>query len=717
LTTIKGIISVLLLSVLILAVLPTGNLISAVEVEPNGDFSLASTLVPATPTTGTINASDPSDFYKFTVTAAQMIGLKLEGLGGTGAMHIKLYYPSHEVVLTGSDVFAGNTGTYNSSTGQDTPGTHFVEVAGQNMSYKLTLVITNQNDAGKGTDASDDVNAPTLIVPGPSMNGWISDDDEVDIYGFNVAEAKNITIHFQTGQTSDYTCQAQLFTPYNVKIGDTGPLGKGKASTMTYTSGRSTTGTYYIMVTGTSNTYQFTVTLDMQNDSGSGTDAMDDFPGVSVHMGPHYKGWLSGTDNKDFYTTEVLRGDRLEVRVTDGQTYHNSTLNLTLYNYAHNKIGETGPIHTVRSLYYTAAAESAAVYYFSVTGANEYMIEVIIRGQNDANYSRDAPASLYGALELKNGNYTGWLADMDTIDAYNITVKANHTFQINFSGADAPVPTMMLDLLNSTQDLIIHIESVTGVPQTYILPDKDAPYKDTVYYLKVFGGNGSGYRIEVYLPYKELDRRPPMINITSPPDDQLTNSLKTTIKGTASDLNGTIMKVAWSLNNSTWTDCSGSDSWSCIVSLVSGTNHLTVRATDLSGNKAYDVRTLNYDAVLPSLTLTAPADLSVVNLPLIIVTGNASDNIGIAKIEIQVNGGSWETLPQTAGFSYPTTLKTGGNTISVRVTDTAGNSITQTRAVIYKKPAPKGFIPGFETIPIIVAILVAFVAIGTRRKS
>jgi hypothetical protein len=85
------------------------------------------------------------------------------------------------------------------------------------------------------------------------------------------------------------------------------------------------------------------------------------------------------------------------------------------------------------------------------------------------------------------------------------------------------------------------------------------------------------------------------------------------------------------------------------------------------------------DTTPPTLTITSPADGTIVTTSSIIVTGTASDESGIANVT--VNG---ILAAGTTSWSANLTLTEGENMITVVATDTAGNIATQTVTVWYE---------------------------------
>jgi hypothetical protein len=79
------------------------------------------------------------------------------------------------------------------------------------------------------------------------------------------------------------------------------------------------------------------------------------------------------------------------------------------------------------------------------------------------------------------------------------------------------------------------------------------------------------------------------------------------------------------------------------------------------------------DTIAPQITVTSPADGSVVPPGTNTVTGTASDNIAVARLEVSTDGTTWTPANGTASWAANVTLVNGPNTISVRATDLSGN--------------------------------------------
>jgi len=208
----------------------------------------------------------------------------------------------------------------------------------------------------------------------------------------------------------------------------------------------------------------------------------------------------------------------------------------------------------------------------------------------------------------------------------------------------------------------------------------------------------------------------PTVIILGPATGLVTKDLKVAVHGTADATLGTVAKIEWALDNATWAACTGTTAWNCNISIVAGSNKVTIRATDNWGNKGFKEVTLNLDSTVPTLTITGLKDNSTVKNAKLPISGTATDTSGIAKVEVRVNGGTWQTVTGTTAWSYNATLKNGKNIIDVRTTDKAGNVVVKTDTVTYKKASAPA-IPGFEAVVFIAAAFIVVAIVGGKRRN
>jgi|LGVF01.1.fsa_nt_gb PGF-CTERM protein len=190
---------------------------------------------------------------------------------------------------------------------------------------------------------------------------------------------------------------------------------------------------------------------------------------------------------------------------------------------------------------------------------------------------------------------------------------------------------------------------------------------------------------------------PPTIGIKSPSSDQTFAAADITVSGSASD-NVDVASVEVKLGSGSWTPATGTDSWSKDVILNLGPNTIYARAIDTSGLTAETLVTVYYnlpteDTILPNISITSPVSDATFSAASITVSGKASDNEGLDRVEVKVGSGDGlivDVSGTTASWSETVTLIKGPNTIYATAVDTSGNYIETSITVVYNPPDSTG---------------------------
>jgi YVTN family beta-propeller protein len=115
------------------------------------------------------------------------------------------------------------------------------------------------------------------------------------------------------------------------------------------------------------------------------------------------------------------------------------------------------------------------------------------------------------------------------------------------------------------------------------------------------------------------------------------------------------------------------------------------------------------DTTPPTVLITSPADNSALTSTNATVTGTASDDGSVQKVEISLDGTTWSLASGTTSWSAKVVLKAGANTIYVRATDGSGNQKTERITVTVQAEAVQA--SGFPLTPTVLAgILIVSVA-------
>src|SRR2546428_850302 len=79
------------------------------------------------------------------------------------------------------------------------------------------------------------------------------------------------------------------------------------------------------------------------------------------------------------------------------------------------------------------------------------------------------------------------------------------------------------------------------------------------------------------------------------------------------------------------------------------------------------------DSTSPTIAIGSPSANSVLTRTSVTVTGTASDDVAVDRVELSTDGTTWTRATGTTSWSGTVTLQAGANVIYARATDTSGN--------------------------------------------
>src|SRR5205809_931795 len=130
------------------------------------------------------------------------------------------------------------------------------------------------------------------------------------------------------------------------------------------------------------------------------------------------------------------------------------------------------------------------------------------------------------------------------------------------------------------------------------------------------------------------------------------------------------------------------------------------------------------DTTKPSIQILSPVAGASLPAGPTVVTGNASDNVGLALVEVSTDGLDWSKASGSASWTATINLTVADHTIYARATDGAGNIETATVAVTVS--ANGGIVPAGSDLPrslVVTAVLsfaaaagIAWFLLDRRRK-
>ncbi len=191
------------------------------------------------------------------------------------------------------------------------------------------------------------------------------------------------------------------------------------------------------------------------------------------------------------------------------------------------------------------------------------------------------------------------------------------------------------------------------------------------------------------------DNAPPSVAISSPAPGA-TVSGTVSVAGSASD-NVQVANVQVSVDGGAYQLAAGTTSWGFSLNTAAfadGAHTIAAKATDSSGKTATSSESVTFnnappapppppppppppspDTTPPSVSISAPGAGSTIS-GVASVAGSASDNAALAKVDVSVDGGTYQLAQGTSSWSYSlstTALADGTHTLVARATDASGN--------------------------------------------
>ncbi len=167
-----------------------------------------------------------------------------------------------------------------------------------------------------------------------------------------------------------------------------------------------------------------------------------------------------------------------------------------------------------------------------------------------------------------------------------------------------------------------------------------------------------------------VDTTPPEITITAPAEGGYVNTPNVTISWTVSDAHEVDFMI--SIDDGMWMSL-GEDTTFVAKDLEDGSHTADLIGMDVAGNKAEVIVNFYVDTVAPvvqwNMSISDGAWINTTNL---LLKWDVSDNVGVDKVELSVDNGSWMVM---SGEQYELTeLADGSHNVILRAYDNAGNT-------------------------------------------
>ncbi|MHB8859656.1 MAG: NosD domain-containing protein, partial [Thermoleophilia bacterium] len=640
-------------------------------------------------TNPTINA-DLADLGGSGVNAASA-AIKLDGsataLTGCTATATHISCPTaglaaggHSIAVSVSDG-AGNSGSGSASFSMDTTAPTVSAVAPAGTIYvNATSLSANFSDGGAG------INSGSVVVSldGTTVPGCTATAGNVNCPVSGIADglhAISVTVNDNAGNTGSGSGSFTVNTTVSPSI----------TTNTNYISNNSTGGSCTAIGVWNPATLTCTLTTDINVNSGkTGIEISNN--GITIDGNGHKITSLGGfSSGVSVMIKSGVTVKNLTVQSFNYGVYLTSATNATVYN--NNFIGNTNAA--------SASGGSGNVFDQPMPAGGNYWSNhsTSAQGCDDLNADGrcDAPYAFTGGTD--NNPWTtvnGWLTPpVPDITAPTVSSVAPSGI---ISSSSTTVSGSLFDGESGvkTASVIVTLDSSTMLGCTVTTTSFSCPATGLATGAHTIGGtvaDNAGNVASISGSFTVVDTTAPVVSGLAPSGS--VNSTSTTITANFSDdLSGiNAGTAAATLDGGAVSGCTATATGiNCAVSgLAQGNHNITVSVSDNSGNAGSASGSFNVDTVTPSITNILPTGTVTVSSPTISADyADLGSGIDAASASIHLDGAVLPLTGCTASavhISCPATdLAPGAHTISVSVSDVAGNAATATGSFDYAAP-------------------------------
>ncbi|MBN1390980.1 MAG: fibronectin type III domain-containing protein [Candidatus Thermoplasmatota archaeon] len=435
--------------VIALLLLTTGllSLGARADIEPNDGFATAETISAGTYDGAMDGSTDYEDYYRFTVSAGDVISVSLNSTSNGLTMYLYDEDESWLAEVDGTPMVTEYLWYHTAAETEYVTCYLTFETDGA-VDYSFTLSIGHQNDGGSVSDASSE-RSNALVVTEGTLNGEVNSgsdeyndmgEDDMDCYKFWAGTGDRISLSFTTG-APDYLYLNLVDPEDDFIFQDLRERQGGTVSEEWWTANETLMGWYYLEVYQDMTPGQYTITLDIerQNEYESGKDApvLPQY-GLVISSGS-FNGHLEDDDRVDCFKFQAGEGDVISIGFRGYSEGDN--IYFDLLNEMESTIGSDGSGSSdsgVSMQFYTASETPVQTYHLKVwidTAPGNYMIELGIEKQNDAGLGMDVleGGNIGSSPLISTGSYEGSIYDLDTADTYMINLSAGDILYLTLS--------------------------------------------------------------------------------------------------------------------------------------------------------------------------------------------------------------------------------------------------------------------------------------------
>ncbi|MBS3817576.1 MAG: hypothetical protein KGY76_08455 [Candidatus Thermoplasmatota archaeon] len=301
----------------------------------------------------------------------------------------------------------------------------------------LSSFIVGVNPVSAQGDGFDD--AEEIDVPG-EWSGELNSTNEKDFYTFELESSQIIEIEFSS--EAGNPVELSLYNPgreaeFSLQSSE-GSIDRDDLSLANETS----TDYWFIGIEGVTaggweGNYSFNVTIDSQDDAGSGVDVSGSWDDAYEIVEGEHVGQIRDLDDKDMYKMEVEPSQIIEIEFISEA---GNPVELSLYNPdREGELSLQSSEGSIDSDDLSLRNETQTDFWFigieGVTSGGwdgEYTFNITIDSQDDAGTGGDVSGTFDEALEAEEGEYEGQIKDLDEVDMYKVWLEPNSVIEIEF---------------------------------------------------------------------------------------------------------------------------------------------------------------------------------------------------------------------------------------------------------------------------------------------
>ena len=300
------------------------------------------------------------------------------------------------------------------------------------LTQKSVITETEPNDSYK----------QGMEIPSGILTGTLSAEDQQDYFRFELDPGSILNLDFTAGDDSE-NLKIALRNFEGNELWNSGELSSGAVKSTRMLMNNLSGGIYYAVVYAGIGPYKLDLSIEMQNDAGSGTDAGDKITkAIALEPGSSFLGEMGAFDEEDWYRFDIPAGHILKLSFSPDAG--SEAMKFSLRSFERSEVWYSGvvPAGETRSKRVMMNNASGGTYYLQAYyGRGHYGFGIFIENQNDAASGTDAGDKIAEAYKIIPGrSYTGELGGYDESDWYRFDIPAGSVLEMALSNYKESTP-------------------------------------------------------------------------------------------------------------------------------------------------------------------------------------------------------------------------------------------------------------------------------------